>query len=71
MPANQALLKNKEIQWAAMVRSKLRNQFLKSRSIYDKKACNKQIKEWFISDNRSLIEDDKLCTNDFETSKTF
>ena len=43
-----------------MVRSKLRNQFIKSRSIYDKKACNKQIKEWFISDNRSLIEDDKL-----------
>ena len=54
-----------------MVRSKLRNQFIKSRSIYDKKACNKQIKEWFISDNRSLIEDDKLCTDDFETSKTF
>ena len=71
MPANQALLKNKEIQWAAMVRSKLRNQFIKSRSIYDKKACNKHIKEWFISDYRSLIEDDKLCTNDFETSKTF
>ena len=40
--ANQAPFINKEIQCAVMVRSKLRKNFLKSRSKSDKKAYNKQ-----------------------------
>ena len=40
--ANQTASMNKEIQWAVMVRSKLRKKFLKSRFESDKKACNKQ-----------------------------
>ena len=39
--ANQASFINKEIQRTVMVRSKLRKQFLKSRSESDKKAYNK------------------------------
>ena len=42
--ANQPPFINKEIQWAFMVRSKLRKKFLKSRSKSDKKAYNKQRK---------------------------
>ena len=40
--ANQALFMNKELKKAVMVRSKLRNKFLKSRSEEDRKAYNKQ-----------------------------
>ena len=39
---NQGPFINKEIQWAAMVRSKLRKNFLKNKSESDKKAYNKQ-----------------------------
>ena len=40
--ANQTASMNKEIQWAVMVRSKLRKKFLKSRSKSNKNAYNKQ-----------------------------
>ena len=40
--ANQPPFINQEIQRAVMVRFKLRKKFLKSRSVGDKKACNKQ-----------------------------
>ena len=40
--ATQASFMNKEIQRAALVRSKVRKKFLKSRSKSDKKAYNKQ-----------------------------
>ena len=40
--ANQASFMNKELKKAIMVRSKLRNKFLKSRSEEDRKAYNKQ-----------------------------
>ena len=40
--ANQALFMNKELKKAVMVRSKLRNKFLKSRSEEDRKVYNKQ-----------------------------
>ena len=39
--ANQALFINKEFLRAVMIRSKLRKKIL-SRSVIDKKACNKQ-----------------------------
>ena len=40
--ANQTPFMNKELQQTIMIRSRLRNTFLKSRSLSDKKAYNKQ-----------------------------